>query len=324
MLYQIAKENLVLGFSPPQDLPDRIVVQKPPKQLNPKTSLFYQLTEKQKAAVTALEKQLTIERKAYQTIKGYRNHFVQFLYFFKETLPSQITPGQIKEYLYQRIKNENISNSTHNGIYSALQAFYVRVLEKPEKLAQLERPPKEKKLPRDLGKDEIEQMLRTITNIKHKCLLSIMYSSGLRVGELVRLRLEDIDFDAKTVFVYQSKNDKDRFTVMGSKIIPMVQAYLVEHKPQYWLFEGPDGEPYTVRSVQEVFKRAREKARIKKNVSTHALRHSYATHNLAKGIDLELLRNLMGHESLKTTQIYLHITKERLLGTPSPFDDLDI
>jgi site-specific recombinase XerD len=197
-------------------------------------------------------------------------------------------------------------------------------MEMPEQLALLERPPKENKLPRDLDKDEIERLLRTITNNKHKCLLALMYSTGLRVGELVRLRLEDIDLDAKTVFVFQSKNNKDRFAVLGSKIIPLVQAYLLEHKPQYWLFEGPDEEPYTTRSVQEIFKRARLKARINKNVSTHALRHSYATHNLAKGVDIELLRNLMGHESLKTTQIYLHVTKERLLGTPSPFDDLDL
>jgi len=314
-----------LAFVPSENIPGRVFI--PPSEKTPrqqKTALFEQLTNKQKAAVSALEKQLTLERKSYNTIKGYRNHIIQFFYFFRETLPSQITDKQIKEYFYKRIKTDEVARSTQSGFYSALLAFYTRVLEMPDKLKYVERPPKESHLPRDLEAKEVERLIQATDNVKHKCLLAIMYGGGLRVGELVRLHIEDVDIETKTVFISNSKNNKDRFTLFGAKVIPILLKYLAEYKPKNWLFESPDGGHYSERSVQEIFSRSLAKAGIRKKVSTHSLRHSFATHKTAKGIDMDFLRKLMGHKSIKTTQIYLHVTKERLLGTSSPIDDLDI
>lgn len=288
--------------------------------------LFYQLTDKQKLAVTKLEELLIEERKAYHTRKGYRNIFIQFLACHALTLPSQITTAQMKAYILKRIQEDNISKSTQNHIVSTFKAFYGRLMGQPDKVENLYRPEIERHLPKILVKEEIQKLINQVGNIKHKCMLLLMYGSGLRVGEVVRLRLKDLDFIEKTVFVDNGKHYKDRFTILSVKAIKYLKQYFEQHKPtpSVWVFESPDGGHYSERSVQLFFAEAMAKAQIKKQVSTHSLRHAFATDLLKLTSDMDLVKKSMGHASIKTTEIYLHLLKSELTNAVSPLDDLDI
>jgi integrase/recombinase XerD len=290
------------------------------------TAIFYSLNREQQKAVSALENLLIEERKAYKTRQGYRNIFIQFLFQHPNTLPDNISNAQMKTFIVKRIKEEDISKSTHNQIISTLKAYYGRFLEHPDRVANLYRPDKEEHLPKMMTPDEIRQMLKQVGNLKHKCMLMLLYGSGLRVGELVRLQLKDLDFEEKTVFVDTGKHYKDRYTIFSEKSIVYLKKYLAEHtpKPQSWVFESPDGGHYSERSVQQIFTEARDKARIKKQLNTHSFRHAFATELLKASSDLDFVRKVMGHASIKTTQIYLHVIRKDLTKTKSPLDNLDI
>jgi integrase/recombinase XerD len=288
------------------------------------TAHFDQLNPKQQLAVSKLENLLILERKAYHTQKGYRNIFIQFLMYHKDTLPSLITADQIKAYIVMRIKDDTISKSTQNHIVSTLKAFYGRLLSQFDKVNDLYRPNKEEHLPKALSPEEITRLFAKVSNLKHRCILTLLFGSGLRVGEVVRLKWQDLDFVEKTVFIHNGKNYKDRYTILSEKSITLLQKYNAEPKPTDWVFESPDGGHYSERSVQQFFSDAMAKARIDKQVNTHSLRHAFATQLLKAHEDLDFVRKVMGHASIKTTQIYLHVIKEELTKTKSPLDNLDI
>ena len=283
-----------------------------------------------------LEELLIEERKAYHTRKGYRNIFIQFLACHSKTLPSQITTAQMKAYVLKRIQEDNISKSTQNHIVSTFKAFYGRLMGQSDKVENLYRPNNEQHLPKTLTQEEVVRLLQQVGNIKQKCILMLMYGSGLRVGEVVRLRLKDLDFEEKTVFVDNGKHYKDRYTILSEKAVVYLKQYLVQHKPTplmpsassslglTWVFESPDGGHYSERSVQQFFAEALAKAQIKKQVSTHSLRHAFATELLKSSSDMDFVRKVMGHASIKTTQIYLHVLKTDLTRTKSPLDNLDL
>lgn len=309
-------------INPPVHEPKLILKPKTPKEDS--VSLFDKLNGKQQLAVTKLENLLIEERKAYHTTKGYRNILIHFLIFYKEMIPSQITTEQIRHYILTRIKDENISKSTQNQMISTFKAFYGRLLEQHHKVNDLYRPNKEEHLPKTLEPAEIVRLFAQVSNIKHKCILMLMYGSGLRVGEVVRLKWKDLDFLEKTVFIHNGKNYKDRYTILSEKTIAYLQKYKLEYESNDWVFESPDGGHYSERSVQQFFGDALAKARIDKQVSTHSLRHAFATQLLKANTDLDFVRKVMGHASIKTTQIYLHVLKTDLTKTRSPLDDLNI
>ena len=288
------------------------------------TSLFDKLNEQQQMAVTKLEHLLILERKAEHTRKGYRNIFIQFLTHYIDVLPSRITAEQISDYILHRVKDEKISKSTQNHIISTLKAFYSRILEHHAKVSGLYRPNKEEHLPKELEPVEVVKLFAQVGNIKHKCLLMLMYGSGLRVGEAVRLKWQDLDFEEKTVFVHNGKNYKDRYTILSDKAIQYLQKYQAQYATKDWVFESPTGEHYSERSVQLFFAEALAKAHIDKPLSTHSLRHGFATQLLKANTDLDFVRKVMGHASIKTTQIYLHVVKTELTKTKSPLDNLNI
>jgi integrase/recombinase XerD len=289
-------------------------------------SLFYRLSNEQQKAVTELENILIEERKAYKTRQGYRNMFIYFLSQHPNTLPNNISNEQLKAYIVKRIKEDDISKSIQNQLISTLKVYYGRYLGHHDRVANLYRPLKEEHLPKMMSPEEIGRMLKQVGNLKHKCMLMLLYGSGLRVGELVRLQIKDLDFEEKTVFIETGKHYKDRYTIFSEKSMCYLKKYLEEHKPkpQFWLFESPDGGHYSERSVQAFFAEARDKARIKKKLSTHSFRHAFATELLKASSDLDFVRKVMGHASIKTTQVYLHVIRKDLTKTKSPLDDLDI
>ena len=187
----------------------------------------------------------------------------------------------------------------------------------------LERPKKEKKLPEILSKNEISKLLKAVKNLKHKAILYLVYSAGLRVGEVVKLKPTDIDRDRMLIHIIQGKGKKDRYTILSETALSILRQYVKVYKPEHWLFPGQHPDKHlTERSVQKVFDNARIDAKIRKDVSVHNLRHSFATHLLEGGVNLRYIQELLGHSSSKTTEIYTHVTQKNLSNIISPLDTI--
>lgn len=181
-----------------------------------------------------------------------------------------------------------------------------------------------KRLPTVLSEQEVAAILGQIENIKHKCILSLIYSAGLRISEAIHLELRDIDRTRGLITIRQSKGKKDCLVPLSPKINTLLNTYLEAHKPRKYLFEGQSGGLYSDRSIQNILKNACHKAGITKHTTVHTLRHSFATHLLEKGTDLRYIQEILGHSSSKTTEIYTHVSKKMIGTIRSPFDDLDI
>jgi site-specific recombinase XerD len=184
----------------------------------------------------------------------------------------------------------------------------------------IDRPNKSKYLPVVLSKEEVIDIFRATRNLKHRTLLILIYSSGLRIGEALSLKLQDIDVDRRQIYVRNGKGRKDRHVVMAEAFVPLLYNYLTSYKPEKLFVEGKDGNEYSASSVRSVLKLACNRARIKKHVTPHTLRHSYATHMLENGIDLRHIQALLGHSRPETTMIYTHVTQHDLLKIKSPLD----
>lgn len=222
------------------------------------------------------------------------------------------------------IGKKDLSASTQNVMISALKYLYEEVLERPQAVINLRRPKKRRRLPLALSENEVERLLATIDNLKHWCLIMTIYSGGLRLSEALNLKLIDINSAENYIFIRSGKGDKDRTTLLSQRLLLALRKYYKMYKPHIWLFEGKPGHQYSSRSVQNIMKRAIEKAGIKKDATVHSLRHSFATHLLKHGTNIRHIQKLMGHESLRTTQVYLHVSPQELQKVCSPLDQLNI
>lgn len=274
--------------------------------------------------MTALEQVLLLKRYSWRTIKSYKNCFRQFIKHYDDIKPSQITRQQINDYLATLVRERHVSISYQSQMMSAIKMFYAAVIEQESKVKGLFQPKKPQKLPKVLTEEEVRALLRAVDNLKHRCLLMLIYSGGLRLGELINLRLPDLQPEKNRLFVRAGKGNKDRCTLLSEKAWHLLKVYLEIYKPVEWVFEGPNGGQYGERSVQELFTRAKRRSMVNPEATVHTLRHSFATHLLEKGVDLRYIQELLGHASSKTTEIYTHITKKGWDKIRSPLDDLDI
>jgi len=275
-------------------------------------------------SVINLEETLLRKRYSINTIKTYKYCFRDFIYFYNNTDPKQITEHEIKQFIYHLIKYKQIARSTQNQYINAIKFYYEQVLNRPTKSIDLARPKPKQRLPQVFTEQEIEQLLQTIKNIKHQCILLCIYSGGLRISELINLRISDILSNQNCIFIRDAKGQKDRYTLLSQKLLLLLRKYYLIYKPQYWLFEGASRGPYSRTSVQKIFKRALKAANIHKPATIHTLRHSFATHLLERGVNLRYIQNLLGHTSSKTTEIYTHISSKKLVAITSPLDFLVI
>lgn len=259
---------------------------------------------------------------AASTIKCYV-YWVQELARYHGCCPSQLSDEQIGHFL-KYIRDQGKSWSTVNAGYSGIKWFYVRVLARAWNQHQLARPRRQKRLPEILSKEEVGRLLKSVSNLKHRTALMVMYSGGLRIGEVVKLKIKDIDSDRMLIRIEQAKGKKDRYTVLSAVTLVSLRAYWRAYRPiGPWLFEGMDKQTHwSVRSLQEVFRRAVKRAGIQKAVSSHSLRHSFATHLLEQGVDTLTIKELLGHSQLQTTAQYLHVRKSRLSSLANPLDSL--
>lgn len=269
----------------------------------------------------------TLILKAYSesTIKTYKNEFFQLLRELKNNNVESLTSENIRRYIIYCFNKYNLSEATANSRINAIKFFFEQVLGREKMLIELPRPKKKLQLPKVLGEGELSRLFRAVANLKHKAILFTAYSAGLRVSEVVNLKLEDVDSDRMQLFIRCSKGKKDRYITLSVLLLDVLRSYIREcnPKPLKYLFEGMQpGSPYCARSAQKIFQNARQLARIQKEVSFHCLRHSFATHLLEKGIDVIYIKDILGHFNIKTTQRYLHVRKEQLVTIISPLDDL--
>ncbi|RLG36393.1 MAG: integrase [Candidatus Alkanophagales archaeon] len=267
----------------------------------------------------ALEKELSIRKYSIRTIKSYMRYNRHFLLSTGKK-PEEIENEDIRKYLYYMVEKKKVSTSTLNIIINALKFCYEGVL-KREFIYEVKRPRKDKKLP--LSKEEAKEMLDATSNIKHKAMLMLVYSAGLRVGEVVKLKIEDVDVERKLIRIRGGKGRKDRYTILSEVALKTLKECLQKYKPEKWLFPGKKKDKHvSTRTVQAIFEKARDKAGIKKNATVHSLRHSFATYLLESGVDLRYIQELLGHKHSKTTEIYTHVSTKNLSKIKSPLDML--
>lgn len=269
---------------------------------------------------------LTVRGYSPCTRKVYLGHLRRFLMWCGGGEPRipEDPAGQGQAYILELIERQRISNSYQNQVVSALRFMCETVLGQPKLAMRIPRPRKEHRLPTVMSQNEVARMLKKARNHKHRALLMLLYSAGLRVSEVVRLRVSDLDMDRGLVRVHRGKGGKDRYTLLARRATEAVRLYLDAFSIDQWLFPGSrPGRHLTTRSVQRIVKNAAEAAGIRKTVTAHTLRHSFATHLLEGGTNLRIIQELLGHQSARTTQIYTHVTQSTLETVRSPLDNLE-
>lgn len=267
------------------------------------------------------EKELKLRGCTVRTRKTYLYHIGQFINYFMEA-PERLDEKHVREYLLYLIEKRKVSRAYHNQAVSALKFLYTHILKKPAVSFDIPRPRKEKKLPQVLSEEEVLSILNVIRNLKHRALIMLIYSSGLRVSEAVKLKIEDIDEYRFLLRVRGGKGQKDRYTILSEVALKVLRVYLRTYKPEKWLFPGRDERHLTTRSAEKIFESALKRAGIKKDVGVHSLRHSFATHLLENGVDLRYIQELLGHKRPETTQIYTHVMRKDIARIRSPLDRL--
>lgn len=277
------------------------------------------IDEIHRCAIQQFAQRLKVQRYAPNTQQAYLSNLTVFLSFFQKD-PKDIQVAEIESFINHKVLVDKISTSHQKALVGAIKKFYELVYQQNLQLSFLYPKRKVHDLPRFFSKKEVKEILDATENLKHKAILSTIYACGLRLNELLNLKLTDIKSEEKLVLIRQAKGNKDRVVQLPEKLLLLLRTYFVEYKPQVFLFEGQFGGQYSARSVQQILKNAMRKANIKSNGSVHTLRHSYATHLLNAGIDVRMVQELLGHQSIKTTQIYTHITDKQKKSVISPID----
>jgi integrase/recombinase XerD len=274
--------------------------------------------------LTAVENELTLRRYSPKTHKAYLGHLRRLLHHFGPATET-ISGNELKGYFLNLVQR-GVSASYQNQAVSATKFLYQHVLQRPEVLTDLPRPRREKKrLPTVLSRSEVQRLFQAVDNLKHRAVLLVIYAGGLRVSEAARLKVTDVDGERKQVFVRGGKGGKDRYTVIGEAALEALRDYWRVYRPGDWLFPGARPDiPLSPRTIQKVFRRARDKAGIRKKATVHTLRHSFATHLLEDGVDLRYIQELLGHTDPRTTQLYTHVSNWERGRIRSPVDDLTL
>ncbi|MFZ9047140.1 MAG: site-specific tyrosine recombinase/integron integrase [Cyclobacteriaceae bacterium] len=263
---------------------------------------------------------LEIRKYSLNTARIYISMFERFLNHYPENHNlMELGEEQINAYLKSLVLDHR-SYSYINQSINAIKFYYEVVLGMPNRFYSVERPIRKERLPLVLSKKEVLNMIEETSYIKHRCIISLLYSAGLRVSELTNLRIEDIDSDRMSIYIRDAKGGKDRYTILSEKLLKELRQYFLLLRPKKWLFEGQNGGKYSPSSIQKIVKRTAKKAKIKKRVVPHTLRHSFATHLLESGTDLRYIQTLLGHNSSRTTEVYTHVANNVLLGIKNPLD----
>lgn len=263
---------------------------------------------------------LRSKRYSESTITTYSEALKSFLVFYREKAVAEISNEDVIVYNNEYILKNNLSASYQNQTVNAIKLFFKIIHDSKIIIEELHRPKNAKTLPNVLSKEETLRLIDLTTNLKHKTLLALIYSAGLRISEAINMKITDIDNQRMLIHVKNAKGKKDRYTLLSTKVLELLKEYYTIYKPKTFLFEGQYGEQYSSRSAQSVLHQSAKKAGITKQISLHTLRHSFATHLLENGTDLRYIQDLLGHSSPKTTMIYTHVSSTSLKNIINPFD----
>jgi integrase/recombinase XerD len=261
-----------------------------------------------------------------QTIQHYHSSFILFQYvlYIKNKKLQDLKPKEVNDVVLQLSTTNNFSTSSTHIMINAVLFYYRTVLKCAEYKSEIQRPQKEQKLPKVLPKEDIEKILQCCENLKHKTILVVLYSAGLRAGEIIDLKVKDIDSKRKLIHIRKGKGFKDRTVMLSDKLKELLRRYYTEYKPKSYLFEGQYGDQYSQSSMRQILKAASIKAGLRELPTLHHFRHSFATHLLEGGTDLRYIQQLLGHSSSKTTEIYTYVSTKHISQIKSPLDDLSI
>lgn len=285
-------------------------------------SKYHQLNDVQQKALAAYLEMLKLKNYSGNTILVYRNWFILFLFHFPNHKPSTITKPEILDFMVWFRNSPKWSATTQNQLINAIKFFYEKLLNRSTEVYDLPRAKKPEQLPTVFAESEILAIIKATENLKHKTILCLAYAGGLRVSEIVNLKINDVDSKRMVITLRQAKGKKDRQIMLAEKLLIMLRAYYTNYKPSVWMFEGQTAEQYSSRSIQLIMAGAKKKAGIHKKGSIHAIRHSFATHLLEGGTDLLSIKQLLGHNSLRTTMNYTHVSKKHISKIQSPLDKL--
>lgn len=267
---------------------------------------------------------MEIRRYSEQTTRTYLGHLIQFFKFYPDMKIEDLSAEDVERFNREYIIKNKLSVSFQRGMTGAIKLFYHRKTGVKMEVNKLEMPFRELNLPVVLSKEEVQKLIGVTVNLKHRAILSITYACGLRRGEVINLKIKDLDSQRKMIHIVQAKGKKDRYVLFGTKLRNLLAEYYREYRPSVFLFEGQHGGAYSGKSMEQILKRSLLKCGIKKRVTLHTLRHSFATHLLESGTDLRYIQELLGHSSPKTTMIYTHVSSKKLSEIQSPFDDLNL
>lgn len=257
---------------------------------------------------------------AKSTQRTYLAHMKRFSEFCDKH-PASVGYDEVRAFLHHAIAVRKLSSAYVNSAYGAIKFYFQSVLCREWNMLHVPRVKKKSLLPTILTQQEVHEIIDATSNLKHKAILSTIYSAGLRVSETAHLRVSDIHSENMRILIRQAKGNKDRYSLLSENNLLLLRQYWREYRPNLWLFPGiPDQKPIAARTIQEIFKKARIAAGISKEVSVHTLRHCFATHLLNHGASILQIKELLGHSDIQTTSMYLHLTHAQVLGLKSPFD----
>lgn len=289
----------------------------------PKPRLIDQIRPDVQQELLKFKQWMQERRYSAATIETYSVALITFLSFVKDKSLLEIDTDDLLRFNNEYILARNLSESYQSQAVNAVKLFFGRMQKRQLVLEDITRPKKSKRLPNVLSKEEVRAILESPRNLKHRAMLSLIYACGLRCGDLLRLVPANVDAKRHILILQKGKGNKDRIAPLSEKVLQLLREYFKAYRPKKYLFEGDkEGEPYSERSLQRVLKNAAEKAKVRKPVTLHWLRHSYATHLLENGTDLRYIQEILGHKSSRTTEIYTHVSTRSLQAIRSPFDDL--
>jgi site-specific recombinase XerD len=266
---------------------------------------------------------LESKRYSLNTAKIYVCFFTDFMRYLNGKPVNEVNEYDIKEYILSIVRKGH-SISRQNQAINAIKFYYEQVLDMPQRFYDIDRPRGEKRLPAVLSEEEIARIITSTDNLKHKAILVTIYSGGLRLSELLELKITDVESGRQRLCLRGAKGNKDRYSILSDTTLALLRKYYLVYRPKVYLFEGQNGGQYSAKSVQNIVKHGLEKADVRRPASVHTLRHSFATHLLENGTDLRYIQTLLGHTSLTTTEIYTHVSTKGLKDVVSPIDKLKI
>ena len=266
--------------------------------------------------------QLKLENKSTRTIEVYTGFVAQFLNDFKGKDIERLGDDEIREYVLEHREQRGYSESYQNQLVSSIRSYYKSQYNREFEPGVLPRPKRSMYLPKVLPREDIQKMIDICKNEKHRMILLMLYGFGLRLSELIKLQMRDIDFDRRHLAVIKGKGKKDRILPIPLVMIPTFKKYIKSYLPKNFFITGQYGEQYSASSIQTIIRRTARQAGIEQRVTPHMIRHCYATHMLERGTDLRYIQNLLGHKSSKTTEIYTHVSMRKLIDLNNPLDDI--